>query len=65
MGRRKKIINNSNIPQHEIEKIARCLWPDILAYYQSEEGQQEFAEWKRQQEALKQNPQIYKDAQDN
>ena len=65
MGRRKKIINNSSIPQHEIEKIARCIWPDILAFYQSEEGQQEFAEWKRQQEALKQNPQIYKDAQDN
>ena len=38
MGRRKKIINNSSIPQHEIEKIARCIWPDILAFYQSEEG---------------------------
>ena len=62
MGRRKKIINNSNIPQHEIEKIARCIWPDILAYYQSEEGQREFAEWKRRQEALKQKPKDNKDA---
>ena len=62
MGRRKKIINNSNIPQHEIEKIARCIWPDILAFYQSEEGQREFAEWKRQKEALKEKP---KDTQDN
>ena len=54
MGRRKKLINNSGIPQHEIEKIARCILPDILAYYESEEGQREFAEWKRQRE-LKDN----------
>ena len=50
MGRRKKLINNSGIPQHEIEKIARCILPDILAFYESEEGQREFAEWKRQRE---------------
>ena len=62
LGRRKKIINNSSIPQHEIEKIARCIWPDILAFYQSEDGQREFAEWKRQKEALKEKP---KDTQDN
>ncbi len=42
MGRRKKLINNSDIPQHAIETIARCILPDILAYYESEEGQQEF-----------------------
>ena len=45
MGRRKKLINNSGIPQHEIEHIARCILPDILAYYESEEGQREFLEW--------------------
>ena len=45
MGRRKKPINNSGIPQHEIEHIARCILPDILAYYESEEGQREFREW--------------------
>ena len=53
MGRRKKIINNSNIPQHTIESIARRLLPDIMVYYQSEEGQREFAEWKAEQEKLK------------
>ncbi len=47
MGRRKKLINNSDIPQHAIETIARCIFPDILAFYESEEGRQEFAEWKR------------------
>ena len=33
MGRKKKLINNSGIPQHEIEHIARCILPDILASY--------------------------------
>ena len=53
MGRRKKLINNTNIPQHTIESIARRLLPDIMVYYQSEEGQREFAEWKAEQEKLK------------
>ena len=50
MGRRKKPINNSGIPQYEIEHIARCILPDILAYYESEEGQREFREWKARRE---------------
>ena len=29
--------------------LARCIFPDILAFYESEEGQREFAEWKAQQ----------------
>ena len=53
MSRRKKLINNGSIPQHEIENIARILLPDILAYYESEEGQQEFAEWKAARETSK------------
>ena len=53
MGRRKKLINNSGIPQHEIEHIARCILPDMLAYYESEEGQREFQEWLAQREADK------------
>ena len=53
MSRRKKLINNSGIPQHEIENIARILLPDILSYYESEEGQREFAEWKAARDAAK------------
>lgn len=41
------------IPKHIRMEIARCLLPDIIAYYESEQGQREFAEWKAQQEALK------------
>ena len=44
MSRRKKLTNNSGISQHEIENIAQILLPDILAFYESEEGQREFAE---------------------
>ncbi len=46
-----KRINNSGIPQHELEHIARCILPDILAYYESEEGQRAFREWLAQREA--------------
>lgn len=53
MSRRKKLTNNSDIPQHEIENIARILLPDFLAYYESEEGQREFAEWKAAQGGAK------------
>ena len=53
MSRRKKLTNNSGIPQHEIENIARILLPDILAFYESEEGQREFAEWKAARDGQK------------
>ena len=51
MSRKKKLMNNSGIPQHAIESIARCILPDILAFYESEEGQREFQEWKAKREA--------------
>lgn len=60
MGRRKKLINNSTIPQHQIEAIARCIMPDILAFYESEEGQREFVEWKKQREAERQEAEMKK-----
>ena len=51
MSRRKKLVNHSGIPQYKIENIARHLLPDILAFYESEEGQREFAEWKARRDA--------------
>ena len=53
LSRRKKLTNNSGIPQHEIENIARILLPDILAFYESEEGQREFAEWQAARDGAK------------
>ena len=47
---------HSGIPRQVLESIARCLLPDIQAFYESEEGQREFAEWKKkQQEQQEQN----------
>ena len=53
MPHKQKPINNSGIPQHIIEAIARCRLPDIIAYYQTEEGQRQFQEWKAMQEVEK------------
>ncbi len=41
------------IPEHIRKEIARCLLPDIVAYFESEQGQREFEEWKVQQESAK------------
>ncbi len=50
LSRRRKPVNSTSIPQYEIEATARCIMPDILAFYESEEGQREFAEWKKRRE---------------
>lgn len=52
---RKKKPNDygTGIPYHEVEALARVLLPEIQAFFESEEGQQEFAEWKAQQEKSK------------
>lgn len=36
-------------PDSAIESLARCLLPAIQSYFESEEGQKEFAEWKEKQ----------------
>ena len=41
------------IPQHEIEALARCLLPDIIEFFNSPEGRKEFEEWKAKQESNK------------
>jgi len=45
------LTQKSNIPEHELEAIARCVYPAIVEFFQSEEGKKEFAEWKAQQQA--------------
>ncbi|MDR3318504.1 MAG: hypothetical protein LBS99_03625 [Clostridiales bacterium] len=46
----------TQIPQYEIDALARAFLPAILAFYRSEEGQREFAEWKANRD--KQNLQL-------
>ena len=33
------------IPDDALEALARCLFPAIRSYFESEEGKREFAEW--------------------
>ena len=44
------------LPPHIITEVARCLMPDIIAFYESEEGKKIFEEWKtKRQEDQRQN----------
>ena len=55
MARKKKINDyGTGIPYHEVEALARVLLPEIQAFFESEEGQREFAEWKKQRETEQQ-----------
>ena len=52
---RKRMVNDygTGIPIHEVDALARVLLPEIQAFFESEDGQREFAEWKAQQEQNK------------
>ena len=43
--------HGTGIPYHEVEALARVLLPQIQAFFESEEGQKEFAVWKAKCEA--------------
>ena len=45
---RKKRPNDygTGIPYNEVEALARVLLPEIQAFFESEEGHREFAEWR-------------------
>ena len=44
MGRRKKIINDTGIPDFKLEAIARTIFTDILEAWKDEDMQKEFTE---------------------
>ena len=43
----------TGIPLHEVEALARVLLPEIHKFFESEEGQKEFQEWKERQQQKK------------
>lgn len=47
------VANRCNIPKHELELLARYFLPQIQAFFESEEGRNEYEEWKAEQAALK------------
>ena len=54
---RKKKPNDygTGIPYNEVEALARILLPEIQAFFESEEGQREYAEWKARHQAEQEN----------
>ena len=38
----------NSIPTQEIESLAKFFLPEIVAFFETEEGKREFEEWKRQ-----------------
>lgn len=49
MSNKKKSTNLSPYPDEALERLARAFYPSILACWNSEEGQREFAAWKAEQ----------------
>lgn len=47
MAKAKK--QGTSIPKHELEALAATLYPAIVEYYESQQGQAEFKAWQEQQ----------------
>ena len=59
MSRRKK--NTAGIPDFEIDSLARALLPAIQAYFETEEGQREFAAWQAERQQRQLNKKLIKE----
>ena len=46
-------MHHPKIPDHIIQEMVRCLLPDLIAFYESEEGMAAFNQWKAEQDAKK------------
>ena len=49
LNKKKKSTNTSPYPDEVIDRLARAFYPAILACWNSEEGQLEFAAWQAEQ----------------
>ena len=47
MNKKRKSTNTSPYPDEVIDRLARAFYPAILACWNSEEGQREFAAWQK------------------
>lgn len=37
---------SAQIPMHILDELARCFLPDIITFYESPEGREEYEKWK-------------------
>ncbi len=59
---KKKKSNKSGYPDEAIKTLARCFYPSMVEFFNSEEGQREYEEWLKEQEALQALPVEHKTA---
>lgn len=45
-----EITENLELPQQELESLARCLLPEMLSFFESEEGKKELKKWEKGKE---------------
>ena len=53
---KKKKSNRSGYPDEAIKTLARCFYPSMVEFFNSEEGQREYEDWPKEQEALQALP---------
>ena len=56
LSKKKKSVNKSGYPDEAIRSLARCFYPSMMEFFNSEEGQREYEEWLKEQETLKALP---------
>ena len=56
MSKKKKSVNKSDYPDEAIRSLARCFYPSMMEFFNSEEGQREYEEWLKEQEVLQALP---------
>ena len=56
MSKKKKPVNKSGYPDEAIKSLARGFYPSMMEFFNREEGQREYEEWLKEQEALNAAP---------
>lgn len=56
MSKKKKSVNRSGYPDEAIKALARCFYSSMVEFFNTEEGQREYEEWLKEQEALQALP---------
>ena len=56
LSKKKKSVNKSGYPDEAIKTLALCFYPSMVDFFNSEEGQREYEEGLKEQEALNTAP---------
>ena len=53
---KEEVCKQIRLPDDAIKSLARCFYPSMVKFFNSEEGQREYEEWLKEQEALNAAP---------